>query len=356
MKSATTTILGYQSESLPDKNPGAFEMILSYIYTDRIQPRIKGQEPRNNDAILAMLEVYRLSLQLEMGRLQQLCVQFLEASIGIKSVLFALHNAARLQLDFLKGFCLRFIVKEANFNQIVMSKEFETLEKSLIVEIIRRKLEPPVRLLDPQPEPLASNSLEQDLAQFRLNGQEFCDITLALDGAHIPAHKAILGARSSYFEAMFRSFTPQDNIVNIAIGEMVPSRQAFDSLMRYIYYGDVVMPPEDSLYLFAAPYFYGFTNNRLQAFCKHNLEMNVSCQNVIQILEAADKIQATDMKKHALSIIVHHFPKAARFPSLRRLSRELLLDVLDALADELSESRVCPDLSGISLTDSNMSL
>lgn len=50
----------------------------------------------------------------------------------------------------------------------------------------------------------------------------------------------------------------------IAIGEMVPSHQAFDSLLRYIYYGDVTMPPEDSLYLFSAPYFYGFTNNRLQ--------------------------------------------------------------------------------------------
>jgi len=45
---------------------------------------------------------------------------------------------------------------------------------------------------------------------------------------------------------------------------MIPSRQAFDSLLRYIYYGDVTMPPEDSLYLFSAPYFYGFTNNRLQ--------------------------------------------------------------------------------------------
>ena len=47
---------------------------------------------------------------------------------------------------------------------------------------------------------------------------------------------------------------------------MVPSRQAFDSLQRYIYYGDVNMPPEDSLYLFSSPYFYGFANNRLQVF------------------------------------------------------------------------------------------
>ena len=63
---------------------------------------------------------------------------------------------------------------------------------------------------------------------------------------------------------MFRSFMPTSSCVQIAIGEMIPSQQSFDSLLRYIYYGDVDMPPEDSLYLFSAPYFYGFTNNRLQ--------------------------------------------------------------------------------------------
>lgn len=103
-------------------------------------------------------------------------------------------------------------------------------------------------------------------------GAEFCDITLLLDGHPRPAHKAILAARSrwvgcgawargrapaallrlpaarSYFEAMFRSFMPEDGQVNISIGEMVPSRQAFESMLRYIYYGEVNMPPEDSLH------------------------------------------------------------------------------------------------------------
>ncbi len=74
------------------------------------------------------------------------------------------------------------------------------------------------------------------------------------------------------------------SVFQIAIGEMVPSAQAFHSLLRYIYYGEVSMPPEDSLYLFSAPYYYGFTNNRLQAYCKHNLEMNVSFENVIQVM------------------------------------------------------------------------
>lgn len=49
---------------------------------------------------------------------------------------------------------------------------------------------------------------------------------------------------------MFRSFMPEDGQVNISIGEMVPSRQAFESMLRYIYYGEVNMPPEDSLHPF----------------------------------------------------------------------------------------------------------
>ena len=46
-------------------------------------------------------------------------------------------------------------------------------------------------------------------------GQEFCDITLLLDDVQYTAHKAILAARCSYFEAMFRSFMPSDHTVKV---------------------------------------------------------------------------------------------------------------------------------------------
>ncbi|KAL7299462.1 hypothetical protein TKK_0007702 [Trichogramma kaykai] len=153
-------------------------------------------------------------------------------------------------------------------------------------------------------------TLEQDMEHF-LNsiGREFCDITLMMDKELIPAHKDVLTARCSYFEGLFRSFMPPKNSVNIQIGEMIPSAVSFRSLLRYICYADVSMTPEDSLYLFAVPVFYGFTNNRLQAFCKLNFEMNVPIENVIQILEAGDKMQAHDTKNYALSLIVHYIGK-----------------------------------------------
>lgn len=306
---------------LDDAVPEAFEMVLNYIYTDRIDPTIcvKDDDPSNR-IVLLMMDVYRLALEFNMKRLEQLCVHYLEATINHANVLEALHNAAHLKLHFIKEFCLGFVVKDSNYNQIVMSREFETLDRGLMVEIIRRRQMPQIRYNSKQYETGMGTTLEQDMEKFLKNmldgrdngGQEFCDITLMLNGVPYPAHKAVLAARCSYFEGMFRSFMPENNTVNIQIGEMIPSTESFVSLMRYIYYADVSMPPEDSLYLFTAPVFYGFTNNRLQAFCKQNLEMNVTFENVIQILEAADRMQASDMKKYALNLIVHHLSKVRK--------------------------------------------
>ncbi|XP_061417062.1 leucine-zipper-like transcriptional regulator 1 isoform X1 [Lethenteron reissneri] len=322
-----------------------FEMLLQFLYTDRIQYPRKGHV----QDVLLMSDVYRLALCFALARLEQLCLQYIQASVDLGNVLAVLENANMLQLDMLKEYCLKFVVKDSHFSQVIMSREFESLFPALIVQIVRRKEHPPPRSSQPEQPIDIGTSLVQDMKSYlEGGGLEFCDITLLLDGQPSPAHKAILAARSSYFEAMFRSFMPEDGKVNISIGEMVPSRQAFASMLRYIYYGDVNMPPEDSLYLFSAPYYYGFTNNRLQAYCKQNLEMNVTFQNVLQILEAADKTQAVDMKKHCLHIIVHHFTKVSKLPKLRSLSRELLLDVIDSLAEHVTERQcvdiACPDI------------
>ena len=205
-----------------------------------------------------------LAVQFRMKRLENLCINYLESSINHKNVLVALKNASQLKLFVIKEFCLRFIIKDATYNQIVMSKEFETLDQPLMVEIIRRRQTPQLRSLQEDVRSETGPTIEEDLKRFLRSGEEFADIFLILESTPIPSHKAILAARSSYFEGMLRSFCPPDNRVVVSIGEMVPSPQSFSSLLRYIYYGEVMMPPEDSLYLFSAPHFYIFSNNRLQ--------------------------------------------------------------------------------------------
>ncbi|XP_068020823.1 leucine-zipper-like transcriptional regulator 1 isoform X1 [Melanerpes formicivorus] len=316
-----------------------FEVLMQFLYTDKIKYPRKGHV----QDVLLIMDVYKLALNFKLSRLEQLCLQYIEASVDLQNVLIVCENANKLQLDQLKEHCLNFVVKESHFNQVIMMKEFEHLSSSLIVEIVRRKQQPPVRTHSDQPLDIGTSLIQDMKAYLEGAGTEFCDIILLLDGHPQPAHKAILAARSSYFEAMFRSFMPEDGQVNISIGEMVPSKQAFESMLRYIYYGEVNMPPEDSLYLFAAPYYYGFSNNRLQAYCKQNLEMNVTVENVLQILEAADKTQALDMKRHCLHIIVHQFTKVSKLPNLRSLSQLLLLDIIESLANHISDKQ-CAEL------------
>ncbi|KAB0397501.1 hypothetical protein E2I00_016177 [Balaenoptera physalus] len=171
-------------------------------------------------------------------RLEQLCRQYIEASVDLQNVLVVCESAARLQLGQLKEHCLNFVVKDSHFNQVIMMKEFEHLSSPLIVEIVRRKQQPPPR-------------------------------------------------------------APSDQPVDIALS-----------------------------YLFAAPYYYGFYNNRLQAYCKQNLEMNVTVQNVLQVAALALGLCACAVSK---------------LPTLRLLSQQLLLDIIDSLASHISDKQ-CAEL------------
>ncbi|RXG67104.1 hypothetical protein Avbf_01684 [Armadillidium vulgare] len=193
-------------------------MALSYIYTDKVDPSCFIDESDANKIVLVMLDVYRLAVQYAMPRLEYLCVQYLESAICLQNVLIVLHNASNLGLVFIKDFCLRFIVRECNYNRVVMSKEFENIDKSLMVEMIRRKQVPPARTtqLEPEIEYLFGITLQQDMERFlKVEGKPFSDITILLDEEEIKAHKAVLAARCSYFEAMFRSFMPKDNQVQV---------------------------------------------------------------------------------------------------------------------------------------------
>lgn len=146
-------------------------------------------------------------------------------------------------------------------------------------------------------------------------------------------HRCVLAARCSYFEAFFRSFMPKERKIIMSIGDMIPPKEACLSLLRYIYYDDVSMPPEDALYLFSASHYFQFSNLRLHIFCKQNLEANVSKNNVFDILEAADKIQEKDMKNFALRILRLNFHELAHSERIKTLPKEILLDIISDISN-----------------------
>lgn len=327
---------------LPDVSGEAFKLAIYSLYTDRIHPDLESSSARgvNSTQMLLMVDVYKVALLLETERLVQLSMAYIKASINQQNVLLVLKNATELHLSSLKDYCLQFIVRESNYRSVIMSSSFESLEKSLMVGIIRRQ-QSGSRPTSPDPPSLGGGdtppSLQHDLKQLLDSevGQAFTDVLLKVGSEIVPAHKAVLAARSSYFEALFRSFSPEDHSVEITFGKHTPSLQAFHSLLRYIYHGQVEMPSEDSLHIFSAPNFFGFSNGQLHSHCKASLERHVTAGNVLRLLEVADSIQVEVMKRHCLDMIASDFPDIVSDPYLRELPRELLLDILDTLASTM---------------------
>ena len=320
----------------------AFKMAMYSMYTDRIHPDLENnsREGMTVAQMLLMVDVYKLSLLLETRRLELLSMQYIEASINLENVLLVLDNTSELRLNSLKEYCMRFIVRDSNYRKVIMSTSFETLDRSLMVQIIRRQQ---FRSRPTSPEPhgdeiAVPSSLQDDLQRFLISeeGKPFTDIALLVGKEVVLAHKPILAARCKYFEALFRSFMPENHKVDITIGRNVPTLQAFVSLLRYIYYGEVNMPTEDCLYIFSAPDFFGFSNSRLHMLCKASLEREVSQANVLKMLEASNAIDMTAMKDNCLALIAATFPSIVQQPYFRELRRELLLDIADVIASKMS--------------------
>ena len=128
---------------LPDADATAFNLVLEYIYTDKIDPTFSGSHENqdklafSNEVVLNIMRVYTLAMLFQMNQLERLSLRYLETSVNLNNVLVALTNATVLKLLPIKEFCLRFIVKYDNYKQIVMSKEFETLDQPLMIQIIR---------------------------------------------------------------------------------------------------------------------------------------------------------------------------------------------------------------------------
>lgn len=56
-----------------------------------------------------------------------------------------------------------------------------------------------------------------------------------------------------------------------------------------------------------------------------------------------------DIKKYALSMIVREFSQVAKLPKMQNLSRNLLLEVIDAVAEVLAEIRFNSDFTSLSV-------
>ncbi|XP_035764309.1 leucine-zipper-like transcriptional regulator 1 [Neolamprologus brichardi] len=84
--------------SIREAEAQPFEVLMQFLYTDKIQYPRRGHV----QDVLLIMDVYKLALSFKLSRLEQLCVQYIEASVDLQNVLSVCENANKLQLDQLK--------------------------------------------------------------------------------------------------------------------------------------------------------------------------------------------------------------------------------------------------------------
>lgn len=123
------------------------------------------------------------------------------------------------------------------------------------------------------------------------------------DGPSLPAHRALLAARSDIFKNMLDSdgckAPPSDTITFPEL-----NHEELESLMEFLYGGDLPKEKVDkhvySLSIAADKYEIPF----LQKFCEHRMLGSLSSSNVLDVLEIADTCSNPSLKETALNFIV----------------------------------------------------
>lgn len=135
---ANSSEMGYISDEklaldFPQISPNAFKIVLKFIYTDRIPPPVSSEV----NSIITLTDVYSISAQFQLSRLEKICIIYIQSFVNKNNVLSALQMAVSRNLAELVEVFQNFIVD--NFSTIILHPDFEELDKDLIIQLVRRK-------------------------------------------------------------------------------------------------------------------------------------------------------------------------------------------------------------------------
>uniref|UniRef100_A0A1A9VF18 BTB domain-containing protein n=1 Tax=Glossina austeni TaxID=7395 RepID=A0A1A9VF18_GLOAU len=142
------------------------------------------------------------------------------------------------------------------------------------------------------------DKLSLDLGNL-LENEKFSDVTLAVDGHEIRAHKNILAARSRVFAAMFEHEMEERQLNRVVITDV--NHIVLKEMLTYIYTGKISNLNIIALDLLAAADKYALGS--LKILCENALYVNPTVENAGETLILADLHKAHQLKAKIITFI-----------------------------------------------------
>ncbi|KFM57143.1 Protein roadkill, partial [Stegodyphus mimosarum] len=142
-----------------------------------------------------------------------------------------------------------------------------------------------------------------------LDNQKFTDVTLSVHGTDFQAHRAILGARSPVFAAMFEHDTVEKIQNRIVIEDF--SSEVISLLLRYLYTDETSeLTSQTCLALFVAADKYAVP--KLKRICSKFLCSNLTTDMALGVLTVANLHEDEALKEAAVQLILDNAVKVMK--------------------------------------------
>ena len=156
---------------------------------------------------------------------------------------------------------------------------------------------------------------------------KFADATIVCQGKEFPCHKAILAGRSSVFEAMFSPNFKEGMENKVEVEDV--AADVIEDMLIFIYGGEVGDLQGRASELLVAAEKYHLED--LKKFCEESLCVNITVENVLDMMELADLHNAANLRSMALKFIGRNAKEVAAQKDWRERFPDVVVDIIDAI-------------------------
>lgn len=162
-----------------------------------------------------------------------------------------------------------------------------------IINVSGKHMNSPIKVVD--------SKLGDDFIKLFFNSQ-FCDATLVAGDREYEVHKAILTARSTVFDAMFRNNFKEAKSNRVVIYDI--DHDVLKELLHFVYTNEAPNLDKMAKDLFVAADKYDL--QQLKKMCEKALCVNLSIETAIDTLILAERYGANQLKAYTESFIHNH--------------------------------------------------
>ncbi|XP_068911771.1 BTB/POZ domain-containing protein 9-like isoform X2 [Tenebrio molitor] len=166
----------------------------------------------------------------------------------------------------------------------------------------------------------------EDTCSLYLN-EKFSDVILVVDGEKLHAHKAILAARSEYFEALLYDGSQDLKQSELAIKDVSP--QAFKQVLKFIYTGTITITSHLGLILEVLVFAHKYSFKNLENSTIQKLKSVLNLKNICSIFNTANLYDLSDLKQACHTFMDQNALEIVTSDCFTELSQKSVIKLLE---------------------------